>query len=63
MRFYETGGQQAEARIRLGTDIAMAEPVDFLEHPRGNGGCVADGVAVVSFRPYEIKTLALKLER
>jgi glycosyl hydrolase family 38 len=63
VRFFETGGQPAEARIRLGTGVAAAESVDFLEHPHGNGVCVADGVAVVSFRPYEIKTLALELER
>ena len=63
VRFYETGGKQTEARIRLGKGIAAAESVDFLERPHGEGVSVADGVAAVSFRPYEIKTLTIELGR
>lgn len=61
VRLYETGGQHAEAGIQLGNGIAAAEPVDFLERPHGTGVSVKEGIASVSFSPYEIKTLLLDL--
>jgi len=60
LRLFETAGQPCRARITLGAGITAAEEVNFLENPTGGKVTLKSGVATVTFRPYEVKTLLVE---
>ena len=60
IRFFETSGRPAKARISLGKGITSAQEVNFLENPTGGKVAVAGGKAAVQFHPFEVKTLLVK---
>jgi alpha-mannosidase len=63
LRFFETSGTGVSARVCAGKGIRDAQAVNFLEHPAGRPLKPARGWIVLRFRPYEVKTVAVRLRR
>ena len=61
VRLFECGGKRARARIRLGRGIVTACEVNLLENPRGRILAPRDGAVTAVFRPYEVKTLLVRV--
>jgi alpha-mannosidase len=61
LRIFEAAGKACTAKIRLSTNVLAAEEVNLMEDP-GRKLPVADANLQVDLRPFEIKTLKLKLE-
>jgi len=59
VRLFETSGKAARATVKLGKGITSAEAVNFLENPMDDNVKVANGKAVLTFRPFEVKTLLI----
>ena len=63
LRVYEAAGEPAKgATIKLSPAVVSAEEVNLMEDPGRNLDLV-DGAVQVDFRPFEIKTIKLSLER
>ena len=61
LRLYEAAGQPAAATIRITPKVLAAEEVNLMEDP-GARLTVADNSLRVDFRPFEIKTIKLRLQ-
>ena len=62
LRIYEAAGQATVAKIRLSAQVVAAEEVNLMEDP-GRKLPVTDNTLQLDFRPFEIKTIKLFLER
>ncbi len=63
LRVYEAAGQATrEVRIRLSGHVITAEEVNLMEDPGQKLNVVADALQF-DFRPFEIKTIKLELQR
>ena len=66
LRFYESAGNEVEARLTLPEGAQSARETDLMEHPISSSGGGANGVALqnglltVHTKPYEIKTVEVK---
>jgi alpha-mannosidase len=60
LRVYEAAGQPATATIRVSATVAAAEEVNLMEDP-GRKLTVADNTMHLELRPFEIKTIKLRL--
>ncbi len=58
-RFFETSGNPASARIRIGDGVAGAAEVDFLEKEVAASFSVNNGMIESDFRPFEVKTFLI----
>ena len=61
LRIYEATGRATVARIRLSAQVVGAEEVNLMEDP-GRELAVADSGLELDFRPFEIKTIKLRLQ-
>ncbi len=61
LRVYEATGQATTAKIRLSAQVAAAEEVNLMEDP-GRKLPVADNTLQFDLRPFEIKTIKLRLQ-
>ena len=59
IRFFETCGEKARIRFKLGKGVRSAEEVNFLENPTGEKCRIAGGTVTAAFRPYEVKTFLI----
>ena len=60
LRLFESGGARCHAKVRLPAGTRSVREVNFLEHPtRPTAARLARGVAALSFRPFEVKTLLI----
>ncbi len=62
VRLFQAGECPARARVYLGRELSSAIEVDFLEEPTGGRVRVDGGCAHVKFRPYEVKTLKVRMK-
>ncbi|MFC1452072.1 alpha-mannosidase [Verrucomicrobiota bacterium] len=60
VRFYETEGRGARLRFSLGRGARSARETNFLENTIGSPVRIERGKVFTRFRPYEIKTFALR---
>jgi alpha-mannosidase len=63
VRLFETAGSKCKATVGLARPIASAVEVNFLENPIGRRVRRSRGKALVSFRPFEVKTLLVRCRR
>jgi alpha-mannosidase len=61
LRIYEAAGRPTAAKIRFSAQVATAEEVNLMEDP-GRALPMSDNGLRFDLRPYEIKTIKLKLE-
>ena len=61
LRLYEAAGRPTSARIHFAAQVLAAEEVNLLEDPGGKLA-VADNALHLDFRPFEIKTVKLRLQ-
>lgn len=59
LRFYEYKGSRCTGRIRLDSRFARCVLTNLIEDEEQELPVGADGVAVLSFRPFEVHTLKL----
>ncbi|WP_345409249.1 glycosyl hydrolase-related protein [Nonomuraea salmonea] len=59
VRFHESRGGRARARLRPGFPVAEVVTTDLLERPTGEPERPGDGIAV-ALRPFELVTLRMK---
>jgi len=62
LRIYEATGQATDASLRLSNPVAAAEEVNLMEDPGPNLAVPADHTLRVHLRPFEIKTIKLRLQ-
>ena len=60
LRVYEAEGRPTGAKIRLTPKIVTAEEVNLMEDP-GRKLATANNALQLDFRPFEIKTIKLRL--
>lgn len=58
VRFYQSSGKPATAKVTCAFDVEGAEAVNLVEDPLGE----AVNAGAIPLRPYEVKTLKLKLK-
>jgi len=61
LRIYEAAGKPAAAKIRLSAQVDSAEEVNLMEDP-GSKLAVTGSALQFEMKPYEIKTIRLKLQ-
>jgi alpha-mannosidase len=61
LRIYEATGQATAAKIRLSPHVLAAEEVNLMEDP-GRNLPLTDNALQLDLRPYEIKTIKLRLQ-
>lgn len=61
MRLYEPHGRHAQARLDIGDRFVSASEANLLEDEEQQVG-ISEGALELSFRPFEIKTVLLKLQ-
>ncbi|MGB9693880.1 MAG: glycoside hydrolase family 38 C-terminal domain-containing protein, partial [Fervidobacterium sp.] len=62
LRLYDATGEGAEAHITFDSSIIDAKEVDLMEKPAGDAN-FNDNRLFLSFKPFEIKTIRIKLKR
>ena len=59
IRLYEAHGARGTARLSVGLPHGKARSCNALEDPLGELETDADGALVISYRPFELITIAL----
>lgn len=62
LRLFETSGKPCRVVVGLGRGLASARLVNFLENPIGRAVRLKAGRALVAFRPFEVKTLLVRVK-
>jgi len=60
LRFYEWAGKESDVRIHLPRGAQQAHETNLLEHPSGDLA-VVNSTVTIHTKPYEIKTLSVKI--
>jgi alpha-mannosidase len=59
LRFFEPNGKPVKTTVSFNTGIKSALEVNFLENPVGGKVTLNHGKLILTFRPYEVKTLLI----
>ncbi len=62
VRLFQADDHPARATIGIGRGIATVVEVNFLENPTGGNIRLAGGMVTLSFRPFEVKTLLVRIK-
>lgn len=61
LRFYEATGLETDVRLKFGFPVKSVQELDLIERPVGKESGVENGIFTTRVKPFEIKTLKLKM--